>query len=565
MTPARATRRPAAARLIHEPYGELIAILAANCPKQQSAAIYDRCGPISSDEEIPSLVATGEYHPLRVTRCRTRGSHQDMMNPSRHNSASNGLGSSRVDQSACAFAVCRPAKTLIHRLQHFVSRETESMADGKWYTEGLQPVEILHVDTENSQVFYRVLGLNSAEKRKCQALLKDSFQQCCQEFNGHVANWQGDGGHAFFDPRVQTGGSVKAAKAFLDRLPTLAQEVANKLGSHLSADQVRRRMRIKAHYGQVFLTDSGDCDSGQSEDFDSFLKHEKELAPIANTLFITDQLRRRLGAADKLAFEEFAAAQTYGELHTPLHRLVGSNSRRSVPTVDEQAPAEIEAQQWRELRQYLARQSLNAVARNSIPENLIELIDAQADGAAFNHNAVTGVTLRALYRYLVSVDPDQKFRISLWRRDPVKNTLVKVDSYPTDPPAVAREISLDNTDFFAVRAFRSKAPQISQSVPAARLRREWVDFDPNKKIPELQSAMQLPITRNKVGPGNFVEKEVLGVLSVDVDAPDFFLQVEAEAWMVDLSGYLVNLALAEHMRQAELRRASVPRRGRRAK
>ena len=71
----------------------------------------------------------------------------------------------------------------------------------------------------------------------------------------------------------------------------------------------------------------------------------------------------------------------------------------------------------------------------------------------------------------------------------------------------------------------------------------------------LHSAIQLPIYRPINRVGDVVIKETLGVLSVDTDKPDFFLTEEVDLWTEDFRGYLANLALAEHIKRADLRRA----------
>lgn len=52
--------------------------------------------------------------------------------------------------------------------------------------------------------------------------------------------------------------------------------------------------------------------------------------------------------------------------------------------------------------------------------------------------------------------------------------------------------------------------------------------------------------------GHLLVKEPLGVLSIDADKLDFFLSDELDLWTQDFVGYLANLALAEHIRRAEV-------------
>jgi hypothetical protein len=156
-------------------------------------------------------------------------------------------------------------------------------------TRGLQPCEILHVDTVSSQDFFKKLRASPADKKECQGLLLAMFSNCCKQFGGTVSkNWLGDGGHAFFPVTTRAGNSIDAARAFIAGIPILAQQTATILDSGVKADEARRRFRIKAHFGNIYAHDDPYVASAHPHHLDAFLKNEKEFAPIPDELFITD-------------------------------------------------------------------------------------------------------------------------------------------------------------------------------------------------------------------------------------------------------------------------------------
>ena len=75
----------------------------------------------------------------------------------------------------------------------------------------------------------------------------------------------------------------------------------------------------------------------------------------------------------------------------------------------------------------------------------------------------------------------------------------------------------------------------------------WFDFDKKQTLDRrsLSSALQLPVYCVRTDQ----TKDMKGVLCLDSDQPDTFLSAEVELWLDELVGFLVNLALAEKLRE----------------
>ena len=121
-------------------------------------------------------------------------------------------------------------------------------------------------------------------------------------------------------------------------------------------------------------------------------------------------------------------------------------------------------------------------------------------------------------------------------------------------PGVTRWQALSRANdvrFQIVKSFLSCAPVVTPCVNEARIMGEWFDFDESQADPArgLQSTIQFPIYRNKFTSGAYAGREVFGALSIDTDKPEFFVQEEVDLWTEDFTGFLVNLALAEHIRR----------------
>lgn len=431
---------------------------------------------------------------------------------------------------------------------------TENLLD---HPTGLQPVAILHIDTVGSREFFSSFEVNAAQKCDCQRVLENLFSECCREGGGYAApNWQGDGGHAFFLVQNPQANFLKAAQAFVSNLGVLAQQTATIIGSRATALTAQRKFRIKVHFGLVYLTPDGKCDAAPSKDFDAFLKYEKDLAPIPDEIFIMEQLREQLSSDEKLKFARFIEQKDYGELKTSVYRmkLQTSNhgrqlleSKRSVKDVSQKELDYLIAQ--------ICAQRLNVAARNSITLGLIAAVTKDG-GGALNHQLFTKLTLRAMYRYLRAVYPNQKFHVCMWRLadGPEASSIVKSDTHPSETTS-SRELRLEDVQFQAVKAFNTCHPVVTESVSEARLAGQWVDFHPSHRESSrhLHSAIQFPVYRVlSENPPAGCERETLGVLSIDCDRPQTFLNDELDLWTSDLTGFLANLALAEHIRRSQL-------------
>ena len=424
--------------------------------------------------------------------------------------------------------------------------------------EGLQPVEILHIDTENSQKFFTKLDVNQSEKCDCEKLLFDLFSQCCQTHNGYVAaNWAGDGGHAFFPASQESGNSIHAAKEFMSKLQILAEQTATTLGRRATSILAKRRFRIKAHFGLVRITADGKFDSASSSDFDAFLKHEKELAPIVDELFITDQLKSQLGSPEKSLFSEFRKVGSYGALTSALYRLQTkpTNNARSIFEPGRR-PQDLTEGEWGHLLNHIKCQRMNVAARNFITIGLIKSISDPQSRGQIQDAVLTNVTIRALFNYLKVAYQPHSFRVAVWRPFTQNGStlLKKFAHHPVGRGDKSREVDVSDIRYNVARTFNSCIPIVTPSVSEARLKGDWIDFEDSQQEPErgLNSAIQLPVYRTKNKRGDYVEKESLGVLSVDSDKPDFFLMEELDIWLEDFIGYLANLALAEHIHRVGL-------------
>lgn len=427
--------------------------------------------------------------------------------------------------------------------------------------EGLQPVEILHIDTQGSQEFFTELGVNDSEKCDCQRILFELFSLCCQQYGGYVAaNWAGDGGHAFFPATHKSGQLIQAAKEFLSKVPVLAQQTATTLGRRIDPQDAQRKFRIKGHFGLVRITADAKFDAASAAVLDAFLKNERELAPVPDELFITDQLYQQLGSAEKSRFKLHRACRQYGSLVTGLYRLESqpTNHARSLLLQVAQAPAQITESEWDYLVKQIRGQAMNVIARNSITVGLTRHVANLANGS-IDFRIMEKLAMRALYNYLKAMYPQRQFHLALWKQTAIDGIeyLKKTAIYPTTPKMIERQVRTDEITNQAVIAFVSCAPAVTQCVAESRISGDWLDFDATQEAPirGLQSAIQLPIYRPKNRVGETIIKETLGVLSVDTDKPDFFLVEEVDLWTEDFRGYLANLALAEHIRRADLRGA----------
>ena len=413
---------------------------------------------------------------------------------------------------------------------------------------GLQIVEILHIDTADSRRLTD--NLSGREKADAQRLLLEAFREVCSINGGKVHTWAGDGGFAFFRVNDKPGRSVHAAKQLLAMLPDLNAQTARALG-YLS---FLRKLRIKAHRGEVYLAVKTELDSGKSEHFDDFIKFEKKFAPHTDEVFVTTELYNELPKAVRDEFQHFQKKVTAGKLRTALYRL----KKIPVPHAEDifQRGDELESineSDWRYLRERIQAHYLNIAARNKITTGLIQLLAGRRHmKPLLSSKTLLELTLDALSSYLREAFPTRGMCISYWRA--VKRgsgTRLKMISfrYPKGKKTNidSRNVAVSQTEYKICEAFSKIEPVVTPSVNEARLAGKWKDFDNRQQMGKrsLASALQIPIfcwTATWT-------KDAKGVLSIDSDQPDMFLHEEVELWRDELVGFLANLALAEKLKE----------------
>jgi hypothetical protein len=332
----------------------------------------------------------------------------------------------------------------------------------------LLPCEILHIDAVKSQEFFGRFNSSEQEKSDCQRLVFDLFTKCCQAHEGFVPSWQGDGGHAFFPANRRSGNSISAARDFLAELPSLALQTSTMLGKRSTLESARRRFRVKGHFGLIYFSGTPEIDAGSAQAFDAFIKNERELAPIADELFITDQLLERLSGDVRDQFVNHREARNYGLLFTALHRLkTPAPKSPKLPVADgEMTPGERLF-----LRSQVDTLSLITSARNLITVGLMQDL-AEKNSAELTPESVRDLTIQSVAHYLRADHPYQDFRLVLWRLirgDDGPDRLRKILSYPDTFPFFQREVDADDLRFQVSRAFSVGSPMITQDVAESRM------------------------------------------------------------------------------------------------
>jgi hypothetical protein len=424
---------------------------------------------------------------------------------------------------------------------------------------GDHPTEILHIDAVNSQIFFESFDSNNSEKCDCQRIVREEFAKSVQSNGGWVSdNWQGDGGHAFFPATGAPGASISAARDFLRKLPLIAQQTVTTLARDTTPEFARRRFRVKAHFASMFFAEDGGLDSGASEEFDSFLNHEKDLAPLPDELFITDALRKRLSGAQRDKFVQHKREETYGKLTTALYRLKTPPAKVEHLLV---ARDNVTGGELNFLKEQIRSQVLITAARNFITTGLMSAV-AAGDGT-LSSETLLNLSLQGMYNYLKADNPHQEFRISIWRASlevSPPRTLQKVAAYPQIPDFVTRTVGAMQFEFQVARAFTACSPIVTEDVIESRLKGEWKDFDDGQADSRrcLHSAIQLPIYRTTNKIGDFIHNEVLGVMSIDCDKPRFFSIELRDLWTNNLTGFVANIALSELMQLQRIRSSTSP-------
>ena len=184
---------------------------------------------------------------------------------------------------------------------------------------GNRLVEILHIDTEDAQRFFADYHATAAEKIDCQMVLEETFVRCCRAYGGRVRKpTEGDGGIAYFDAATFNGGAIRAAEKFIAELPRLHERTKRLLPGR----KVRHRhFRIKAHFGSAYFDKSQKLATSSPDVIDSLVKHEKEIAPLSDQLYITEELLTTLEPKLKARFVPATRRRRFGKLTTIVYRL----------------------------------------------------------------------------------------------------------------------------------------------------------------------------------------------------------------------------------------------------
>jgi hypothetical protein len=412
----------------------------------------------------------------------------------------------------------------------------------------LQMVEILHVDTVNSRQLYKEFKLNPEEKARCQKIMQDSFRKICRMHRGVPYPWAGDGGYAFF-PCDKTFGqsAVIAAELILNDMCNMNAQTAGAI----NATEFYRSIRLKAHRGEVYVTEESGIDSADPKHFDDFLKFEKRFAPKEDEFFITQEVYDVLESQLKKRFGYFKEVRA-GSIKTKLYLM----KRKPIKKSDDIFKRGDEVQSitdadWQYLREHILSHKKNITVRNSITTGLTKAVLENYRNKGLRQQLIKSrtlfeLTLRGLYNYLRAIDRRHRFSVSYWmpfdRRG--KKFLKMYDfRYPNEEFASpsSRIVPVSNNRYKVCQSFNNIEPIATPSVKMAYHDGEWLYFDNTQKTRkrDLASAVQLPVYY-KLEKNNYIVK---GILSIDTDKPNFFLEEEIDVWREELIHYLVNLCL----------------------
>lgn len=383
------------------------------------------------------------------------------------------------------------------------------------------------------------------------------FKAICAKHGGALAKWEGDGGFALFlsCTEMQLGASVQAGTSFLEELPSQNAQTAKAL----AWSSFPRRVRIKAHRGEVYLTNNHGLHSADPQHFDDFLKFEKKFAPKSDEFFITEQLYHMLLAKAKARFTLFKKGLRASSLRTNLYR------QRRMPVAKAEnifqrgdEVSTITQADWNYLRNQITAHFANVAARNQITKGLIAQLNdlpRQKCRQGITSSAILELTLDALYSYLRVVFTSCRVRVSFWRAVQRRGQkFVKMVSYrypkgeSTNP--AKRVVPVTDLRWKVSECYAKVEPVVTPCVTEARIQHQWSDFgrDQQSARRALDSAMQIPVFCERADKS----KEIRGVLSLDADKPDMFLPEELALWRDDLVGFLANLALAEKLRKCRV-------------
>jgi hypothetical protein len=418
--------------------------------------------------------------------------------------------------------------------------------------------ELLHIDTQDSQKFFLDHKATHEQKCECQKVLEDIFTVCCRSFGGRVRFNGGDGGLAYFDAGKFSGGSIRAAERFFSELPELSKQTARVL--HVAKLQRVQRFRLKGHFGPVYIDADRQHLASAATVIDSFVKKERNIAPLSDQLYITDELLNVLGSHTQSKFSRTSARkQKFGHLSTTIHRL-----RKRPPDSLPKPPnlkgrrvsrkVDITRAELNYLKRSVETQVISTAARNSITIGLTRRLATER--RAMRSTDLVQATLEGFHAFLVSACSEitETFNVTFWQPNRLVEPthLRKQWGFPKMGPK--RTISLQEDQFQVVRSFTECTAIFHEDVRAAAANREWVSFDPQqgKRGRNLFSAVQFPIYRNRNEIGKRLDREQLGVLSIDTNCPEFFHPEDAALWTDRIKGFLVNLALSQVLEHPRL-------------
>lgn len=412
----------------------------------------------------------------------------------------------------------------------------------------LQLVEILHVDTVNSRQLYKELKLNPEEKAKCQKIMQDFFRRICKMHRGVPRQWEGDGGYAFFACDKRVGQSVIAAESILSDMCNINAQTARAI----NVTGFYRSIRLKAHRGEVYVAGESGIDSADPKAFDDFLKFEKRFAPKEDEFFITQEVYDALGSQFKKRFGFFKEVRV-SSIKTKLYLM----NRKPIEKCNDifERGDEIKSitnADWKYLREHIVSHKKNIAVRNSITIGLTKDVLENYRNKGITQQLIKSrtlfeLTLRGLYNYLRSIDRRHRFSVSYWMPfEEHGEKFLKMYSfrYPNEGLASpsSRMVPVSNNKYKVCQSFNNIEPIVTPSVKTAYHDGEWLYFDDMQKTGkrDLASAVQLPVYYR-------LEKndyDVKGILSIDTNKLNFFLEEEIDIWREELIHYLVNLCLA---------------------
>jgi hypothetical protein len=432
---------------------------------------------------------------------------------------------------------------------------------------GRHYVEILHIDTvKNTQLFS---GIPSAQIAACNRSFEEFVKNCCHENNGFWRGFEGDGGRAYFYSDVKRGNSIEAAKLILKGLRAAdvpCQEILRNEG-------FRRHIRIKIHFGLINVNSDPGHDVDGASLLSLFLKNERKLAPIKNTLFITQEMFEHIDPWEKEEFDVYRRKVVYDEIsgtHTCIHKLIANPQPKNSEKIFSRTNGVLEKTELRYVVDHIKILYASINHRNNITlgltQELTHLLQKPNSRASksINGKSLLRLTFLNLLSFLDAHHSDSQeviFNASYWRLSKNQKTLrqVKFKSL-ADGTLVrpVRSVNIKDDAFHVVQALTQKTVIVAGTVRSLAEKGEWRYFDEpqSSDVRRLESAIQIPIYKwdgvDYLGENvtHINQKKVMiGVLSIDADMPDIFHSIEAADWVDILAGFIANIVLAETISQ----------------